>query len=219
MKKLLIFGFLSIFACNDIIEVTDISEETVSVLAPANGVTLDEGDIAFTWNSIEDADDYNVQIATPSFEAATQIVTDSIVSETLLSISLDEGDYEWRVRAENSGYETVYTTQSFTLLPIESVNISNEEVDIIAPANNESFLTTRTISFTWEEVDDASEYTLQIATPDFDNPIEVIENETISSTNFSVSNLEENDYEFRVKAKNSGYETEYTEVRFIVETP
>lgn len=217
MKKLLIILCISFFACDAIIEVDDISEATVTILAPAKGVSLNEGDIAFTWNATEDAESYNIQIATPNFESATQILTDSIVTNTFFNSSLDASSYEWRVRAENSGYQTQYTAQNFTLLPTDPVDISNETVVIIAPGDDATFLTTDTINFSWEAIDDAEEYAIQIVTPNFDDPIEVIKNKTTTSTNFSVSNLSENQYEFRIKAKNSGYETEYTKIGFTVE--
>jgi len=103
------------FACDDITEVEDISENVVSVLAPTDNSILIEGDVVFSWNSIEDAENYRIQVATPDFDNATQIVLDSVVSLTNISKNLQLGNYQWRVRAENSEYQTIFTTQSFTI--------------------------------------------------------------------------------------------------------
>lgn len=106
---------LIMIACDDIIEVEDISEETITILAPTNDSVLIQDAVLFTWNSIVEADNYRIQIATPSFENASQIVLDSSVVATNVSSILQIGDYEWRVRAENSEYQTSYTTQSFSI--------------------------------------------------------------------------------------------------------
>lgn len=117
MKNILLL--LSVFSlmlsCSDITEVEDISNNHVLILAPTDNSVLIQSDITFSWNAIEDSDNYRIQISTPNFENATQILTDSLVTITNLSNVLPVGDYEWRVRAENSGYQTQFTTQSFSI--------------------------------------------------------------------------------------------------------
>lgn len=107
--------FLSLMYCDDIIEVEDISKKEVLVLAPTNNAILNTNDITFTWETLEDAETYHVQVATPSFANATQIVKDSVMSGTSFSTTLNYNNYEWRIRAENSGYTTSYSIQSFTI--------------------------------------------------------------------------------------------------------
>jgi hypothetical protein len=115
MKKLLCVFIVFTYGCSDIIEVEDISNKTVSILAPTNEAVLNSTTITFTWNSLEDAEAYKLQIATPSFENATQIVLDSTLTVTSFSRILENGNYQWRIRAENSGYQTSYSTQNFTI--------------------------------------------------------------------------------------------------------
>ncbi|AUP79693.1 hypothetical protein [Flavivirga eckloniae] len=216
-KILLIITLVFVCACDDIIEVVDISNETVTVLAPVNETTLVDTDVVFTWGTVEEAEAYKIQIATPSFEAATEIVTDSTVTKTSFSNTLASGSYEWRVRAENSGYATGYTTQKFRLLSPDPVDISKELVVISSPANGATFSTTSTVNFSWRAIEGAEDYVIQIVTPDFENITETITDETITNTGFSISNLSKNDYKCRVKAKNSEYETGYTEIGFTVD--
>ncbi len=112
----LIIIALIICSCDDLFEVTDISEQQVIILAPKNTVTFSNNDtINFSWEALEDAETYEVQLATPDFENATQIVLDSITETTRLNATLNTGDYQWRVRAVNSGYTTAYTTSEFTI--------------------------------------------------------------------------------------------------------
>jgi len=116
--KNIFWVFISLFfvlSCDDIIGIEDISNKTVTILAPTNESVLTITDINFSWNTIEDAERYKLQIATPNFESATQIVLDTTITSSNFTKTLELGIYEWRVRAENSGYTTIYSTQSFTI--------------------------------------------------------------------------------------------------------
>lgn len=102
-------------SCDDIIEVEDISSKEVVVLAPTDNTILETIAVTFTWESLEDVESYHLQIATPTFENAQQIVKDSTLIGTSFSTTLEFKDYQWRIRAENSGYTTSYTQQSFKI--------------------------------------------------------------------------------------------------------
>lgn len=117
MKALICFTLLGLcfICCDDITEVEDISDIEMVVLAPSNNVVLNNTQVTFTWESIEEVDSYHIQVATPSFEEAKQVVVDSSFTITSYSKILTSGDYQWRVRAENSGYTTNYKTQSFSI--------------------------------------------------------------------------------------------------------
>ncbi len=208
---------LSFTGCEHITEVEDISDKIVVGLAPQNNTIVTDRDVVFTWDTVEDAENYKLQIATPNFANAAQIVTDSTMAVTSFTKTLSSGNYEWRVRAENSGYVTAYSSYEFILSESPPKDISNETIAITAPANNATFSTTDTINFSWETLEDADKYVFQIATPDFDNPTEVIEDEIITETSFSKSNMTEGSYQWRVKAKNAGYETEYTVQSFTIQ--
>ncbi|MCD2260795.1 hypothetical protein [Psychroserpens luteolus] len=117
MKRVLFFLVLicTFSACDDIIEVEDISQDTITVLAPTSNSTLAVGNVIFSWNDVQYAESYRLQLATPNFENASQILLDSTVTSTNFSKLLELGNYEWRVRAENSGFQTAYSTQNFTV--------------------------------------------------------------------------------------------------------
>jgi hypothetical protein len=103
-------------ACDDIIEVVDISDKTVAILAPTNGSVVHTTLVNFSWQALEDAETYRVQVVTPTFNEAAQILLDTIVTKTYVSGELNINDFEWRVKAVNSGYETPYTTQHFSVI-------------------------------------------------------------------------------------------------------
>ncbi len=115
MKKIYLVILLSLFLGCEAIFVEDISGDTVEILAPQSNTTISSGNIDFNWQLVSEADSYNIQIATPNFQNASQILTDSITSGIIYQKNLDAGEYEWRVKAMNSEYETEYSAASFTV--------------------------------------------------------------------------------------------------------
>lgn len=106
---------LNISSCEDLIEEVDISNDTVMVLAPVNQAVLNNSDVLFTWEVIDQADRYHLQIAVPNFENAQQILADTNVVGTQFFKNLEPNQYQWRIRAENSAYFTNYTLLNFSI--------------------------------------------------------------------------------------------------------
>jgi len=108
-------------SCEDLLEVPDISEESVELLAPSDSTTVVQSNVNFTWNEVFEATQYHVQVAAPNFENAAQIVVDTliVVDSTFVSPRfakpLVDSDYEWRVKAQNSGYETEFSANKFSV--------------------------------------------------------------------------------------------------------
>lgn len=108
-------------SCDDFLEVPDISVESVELLAPSDSTIVTQSDVNFTWNEVFEAEQYLVQVAAPSFENATQIVVDTLIVVDSAYVSprfsktLVDSDYEWRVKARNSAYETDFSTKKFSV--------------------------------------------------------------------------------------------------------
>jgi len=113
-KTFLILIFICFFSCEAIFE-EDLSNDVVTVLAPTESSEVNAGNIRFSWQSLEDATSYQIQIATPNFENASQILLDSIIETTSIIDSLRVGTYQWRLRAINTSYQTPYNTINFTV--------------------------------------------------------------------------------------------------------
>jgi len=109
--------FFLITSCEEIINEENISNDTLQLLAPTNDAVLaTKQKIAFNWEELEGADNYQLQIATPDFVSATQIILDTLISRTDYMVdSLATKPYEWRVKGLNSAYETGYSTNVFTV--------------------------------------------------------------------------------------------------------
>lgn len=78
---------------------------------------------------------------------------------------------------------------------------------ILAPVDNANFNST-SVTFNWEPLEGATSYVLQIAKPDFANATEIILNTEIEETTFT-QQLNIGAYQWRIKAKNSAYETTF----------
>lgn len=121
IKAIVLFGALVVLSCQELLEVTDISEDAVQLLAPSDSTLVVQSDVNFTWVEVFEATQYHVQVASPNFENAAQIVLDTLVvvdssfTSPMFRKNLNDSDYEWRVKAMNSGYETEYTLHQFTV--------------------------------------------------------------------------------------------------------
>jgi hypothetical protein len=96
-------------------------------------------------------------------------------------------------------------------------DITNKTVEIIAPAGG-TVVGSPDVTFNWTALEGASFYHLQIATPDFVAPQQLI-TDSIVEGNFYFQELTENEYEWRVNALNSGYHTSYASAPFGVNVP
>jgi hypothetical protein len=106
---------LLFISCEELINEEDISKDSVQLLAPTNNSTIDEGEIGFTWKALSGSDDYKLQIATPNFTSAIQVVLDTTISKNSFTTTLIAGEYEWRVKALNSAYETEFITHALVV--------------------------------------------------------------------------------------------------------
>jgi len=120
---IVIVFFISLTSCEEIIEVADISNQTVMILAPLDNTQIDTLNVKFNWNLVKDANQYRIQIAEPGFVDAEQILVDELINavdslNTGNSFDYEftnDGVYEWRVKALNANYETPFTTASFII--------------------------------------------------------------------------------------------------------
>lgn len=207
--------------CEEIISVPDISEELVQIIAPSDGSLVTESSVNFTWETIEFAEQYQVQVASPTFGNATAVVIDTILGDSTQSFrrfraELQEANYQWRVRALNSNYSTSYMSASFVVDTAEvAQDISTIPLVLIAPGVDAS-LETLEVQFTWESISAADSYIFQVAYPDFINPVQIVEDQVLLQTSTQVT-LANNTYQWRVKASNEDSETAFSTRSFVID--
>ncbi len=207
------FFFIS---CSDIIEVPDISSNTVNLVAPADNAALNITTLTLSWETVEDAENYQVQVVRPNFENILQLELDSTLTENSISIDIEVGNsYQWRVRAKNSNSATPYTTYSFANIT-EVPDISSNTVNLVAPADNAT-LNITTLTLSWETVEDAESYQVQVVRPNFENILQLELDSTVTENSISVQLEAGNTYQWRVRAINSESITPYTINTFSLE--
>lgn len=87
-------------------------------------------------------------------------------------------------------------------------DITNQKVNLIIPQNNYT-TPNRTIQFKWDEIDGASDYSIQIVSPSFSNIISFTVDSIVSNSTVYF-NLTPGEYEWRVKANNYNSSTLYS---------
>ncbi|PCH68427.1 MAG: hypothetical protein COC06_09515 [Bacteroidales bacterium] len=188
--------FVSI-GCSDFIE-EDIEDDVVVLLGPANGVETESQSLSFWWDYLDGASAYRLQIVRPDFKNMISLELDTLISANSFLFTLYPGNFEWRVRAENSAYFTEYTSSS--LIIREAQNISEQKIVLISPQEN-TITKNKQLSFTWNEIGIADNYTYEIY-KDAWNGEAVIDPVDIEDSKLDLD-LEEGKYSWGVKANDT----------------
>ena len=208
---LLICCIFLFFSCEETLFETDISGENVQLLAPSNGSVLEFTSINFNWSPIDQADQYQFQVATPDFDNPIQIIEDVILdSLTEYDLQLTPSFYQWRVKAINSGYETSFTTAGFEVQSNEE--FSNNIVNLLAPEDN---LITNVTIFTleWSIVQEATQYAVQI----IDNSNQQVIDEITTENTSTEYTFGEGDFTWQVRAERDSDFTLYSARSILVD--
>ena len=206
------FFVLLVTGCEDILE-EDISNEVMETINPISNDTLLGNTVNFSWLPVEGADNYRLQVQD---HRGMQLI-DSLVPENSHLMSIDPGNYFWKIRAENFAYNSNYSEEiNFTMLASDNLIYSRVVFD--TPTVN--FSTNQSsIIFNWESVEYADSYRFQVRR--IGNGQETILDESGLTENSYTFNTEliqtDGDYLWRVKASNQNSETNFTERKFILD--
>ena len=146
-------------ACSDFIE-EDSENDQVELLGPADQITTETQTLTYWWESLKGASSYRLQIAKPNFSELVSLELDTLLSNTQFAHTLNPGEFEWRVRAENSAYQTVYTSRHITIE--EPTDLSEQKVVLVSPAK-ELKTNAEQLEFKWNAISIANEYQFEIA--------------------------------------------------------
>jgi hypothetical protein len=185
------FALLVICSCKDFVN-RKITNDNITVLLPSNNTVTTSNAITFWWQKLDGADNYNIQIVKPNFAAAQEFIADTTVTGTRFQLSLAPGIYQWRIRGNNGGGSTQFTT--FNLTIDTTSDLGSLLVVPIGPAPG--FVNgAGAVTFSWNAIAAAEKYNLYINS----NPVvDVI----ITSTSFT-STFSPNTYTWKVKAMNA----------------
>jgi hypothetical protein len=174
--------------------------------SPLNNATDLDTLVSFHWNASNDAEAYEIQVATDS-EFNSLFFEDSLSATMVENIKFEFASmYYWRVRAVNSVGESAWTSaRTFTVREQEP-----EIPLLLLPADDQLDVDTLT-TFVWNNADRANSYTFQLSTDSLFGSLffDVI----TSDTSENVGGMEfQEKYFWRVKSSNSAGESEYSTV-------
>ena len=204
---LLVLLLIVLFSCDDILE-ENITNDVVQITAPTEGVTIDGNTVQFSWQHLDGADDYRIQI----IKSNQVYEIDSLITKNVFTYVLNPGAYQWRIRGENFAYITGYTFPvNFTVET--SDDLSNQNVALITPSID--FYTNNTnIILTWGGIPSATSYSLDLIKSLSSGEQTVFQKADILTTNISIDpNVLDEDakYIWKVKAINATSETVYSQ--------
>ncbi|SNZ01701.1 hypothetical protein [Flagellimonas pacifica] len=202
-------------ACDDIFE-ENISDDVIMVVSPKDNEAITGNAVTFVWNPLDGADDYKVQV---SRQSTSEIVLDSLVSSNSLTVQMQSGSYDWRVRGENFAYTSSYSfPEGFS---IESTSdLSTQNVFLSAPSND-FYTKNNTIILSWSRLEAAASYSIQVEKTVGNNTSVALQQDEISSTNYTLdSNILDEDasYKWSIKAVNENSETQFSSRTLFLDT-
>jgi len=211
IQRISLFFVLVLFAgCKAFFE-QDITKQTVKLLAPSSGVKTEIASQTFLWEQIDGASDYRLQIASPSFDSIRVMVLDTIISTDKFSYVLYPADFEWRVRGENSVYQSSWAMGKLQVY--SSTDLTGQKVNLLSPGTITNF---NTVNFQWDILYNANHYTLVVYKDLWQGSPAL--NPTVVDTTFLMSNLADGNYVWGVKAQNPTSETLYSQKSLIVDS-
>jgi len=111
----------------------------------------------------------------------------------------------------------IFTLLSFSCKDFFVLNISDKEVNILAPLDGATISTGGEVQFWWDPLKDATQYRVQVVTPSFDSTTRLLADTLTSDTKFSIS-LPAGKYEWRISGVNSGYMSKFVTRSFQMDT-
>ena len=190
----------------------DISNRTVELVSPADQVETDILTQTFYWDVMEGASSYRLQVVTPSFANAENLLLDTLVSDNKYTYTLFPAEFEWRVRAENSVYQSGWSSSHFTIY--SSDDLTRQKVQISSP--HDGYFTNKVdISFAWDALYNADNYQVAVYKGSWDGET-VIAPVKVDGTSYE-GTLSEGKFYWGVQAQNQTSQTSYSIQSFVID--
>lgn len=206
MKRIIYLGIVGfLFGCQKDFVVKDIADKTITINAPANNTNTSSNAITFWWEELDGAEKYNLQIVKPNFASIQQLIADTNITGNKISLSLNPGTYQWRIKGVNNGGSTAY--QTYNLVIDSTTNLTNQFVVPISPAQG-SITRQKAISFSWNPLNAATSYSIEIS---LNNAVVNYSLTTATAYSYTLSAPTASNYivSWRVKALNSTSISQY----------
>ncbi len=206
------FSTLSTFYIH---QINDISNINITPVSPINKSTILNNSVNLWWIKIADVEKYNVQLVTPSFSNPQKLILDDYTDANNISLELEEGNYEWRIKGFNNISETAYS-EIFSF-SVYNTDLTKELITLLTPTYEKLFNNSK-VHLSWEKLDSNPRYYLLVKKDSWESGIIVQE---LNTFNQEIDlNLSDGEYFWGVKATNqqNDSETKFSISKFIVDT-
>ncbi len=206
-------------SCEEIISF-NISNQTPEIITPSHNDTLQENPILIKWKKMEGATKYQLEIVSPSFNNIQKYILDTIVFKNTFSVNLDSNQFEFRLKAINSGYTSI-TSEPKRFWVGKNSGLM-EKVELLTPLDslyvNSSFIPI----FNWKSYPGAISYEFSLRRGNaFSNGQIIYHSNNIATNllflNSSSINLNDGTYTWGIKAYGTSNETTYSTRKFFVD--
>ena len=206
------FPFLAVmaFSCDDILE-EDITDDMVQIASPMNNSIIESNVVNFRWNTIGGADKYRIQV----YGNNQSMVVDTLVNPSSFAYPMRGGEYSWRIRGENSAYQSSYSFPS-NFKVIESDDLGNQQMILVRPLSA-SYLNTADIVCIWETLNVAESYEFELINQSTGTTYSKLD---IASNSFTLPVTElalDAKYTWKVRARNASSVTLYSSRDFWID--
>ena len=135
-----------------------LNNQSVLITSPAmNGTSTSSSAVSFTWNAVAAADYYRIEIVNST--SGSSVVT-TTVTATNYVYTLAQGNFEFKIRAENSSSFTAWSSRLFTVDQTAPTTPL-----LIAPADNTFYASVpSTLTFDWTSSADSQIDSLFVST-------------------------------------------------------
>lgn len=199
-----------IVSCEKIIE-ENISKKQIDVLSPADSLVTYANAITFWWEQMKGADAYRLQIVKPDLEQIAELVLDTLVSGNKFLMDLSPGHYQWRIRAENSAYESDYYVR--TLVIDTTSDLSLLAIFLSSPIDG-LFSSETEVTFEWQDLGVAEDFRFELLDA---STLSVFESFNTGLTSYTTQ-LGPGEYVWRVRGQNSFSNTPFTSFNLTIDT-
>jgi hypothetical protein len=183
-------------SCSLIFE-PDLSNKKVTLLAPADCTRTPTQTQTFWWDYVPDAEGYNLQIVSPTFDTITTLIADTNMTGNKFVGTLYPGRYKWGVSAYNHNSSTDYSV--FTLIIDTTSSLTSQKVRLISPPNGTNTNILK-ILFHWETIPIATSYQIDIRDSTWTG--QSVINPTYTNYDTITFTLQEGSYIWGVRALN-----------------
>lgn len=202
----------SLCSCEDILE-DDISNDTVQIISPQNNQDIYSNVVNFQWQELSGADKYRLQV----YNDASSMILDSLVSQTHFSYAINVGNYQWRIRGENSAYSSNYTfNNNFSVF--QTTDLSTQQV-ILSNPSDAFYTNNASLILTWGSLAAAQTYNFELINVTNSESI-VSQQNNLTSTSVTLNNTlltSDAEYRWKVKGVNNSSETPFSFRKFYLD--